>query len=180
MDLRERTEREVAVPASALVELRQALRREAGPLATTHALHAAGFDAGTTMHGIFSAGAAAPLASLGEEAFWAALREFLARRGWGTLRHERVHPALGLMTSPDWAEANHEIAERQPSCAFTSGMLASILGKVAGGPIAVLEVQCRSKGDASCRFALGSETVVHELYGVLLEGIPLDEALEGL
>ncbi|MEX0980169.1 MAG: 4-vinyl reductase [Gemmatimonadota bacterium] len=180
MEHRERNEREVALPASALVELRRALRREAGPLATTHALHAAGFDAGSALHTMFAAGTSRPLATLSEEAFWDGLRDFLGRRGWGTLKHERVHPALGMMTSSDWAEAGHEVSERQPSCAFTSGMLASILGEVAGGPIAVLEVQCRSRGDDACRFAMGSETAVHELYGKLLDGAALEVSLREL
>lgn len=180
MDLRERNEREVALPASALVGLRQALRREAGPLATTHALHSAGYDAGTTLHALFEASVNGSSGTLGEEAFWDELRTFLFRRGWGTLRHERSHPAVGFMSSGDWAEADAALEEKQPSCAFTSGMIASILGQVAGGPIAVLEVECRSRGDEECRFAIGSEAAVHELYGKLLEGADLETSLREL
>ena len=51
---------------------------------------------------------------------------------------------------------------------------------MAGGPVAVLEVTCRTRGDDACAFAFGSEGAVHELYGKLLEGADLDGALDAL
>jgi predicted hydrocarbon binding protein len=179
MDSTERNAREVALPASALAGLRRTLSREAGPLATTHALHAAGYSAGSALHALFTGGTD-HAGELGEEEFWKALGSFLSRRGWGTLRHERVHPAIGVLASRDGAEADPALEESQPSCAFTAGLLSSFLTHAAGGPIAVLEVACRSRGDEACRFAIGSGAAIHELYGKLLDETAFDAALAEL
>lgn len=172
------TLREVALPAVALPGLRRALRDEAGPLATVHALHAAGYDAGGALFDAFDGGR--DVAGRDEASFWRRLSEFLARRGWGTLEHSAPHPGIGLLSSPDWAEAGEDGAERQPACAFGVGLLSSLLSRAADGPVAVLEVACRSRGEARCTFAFGSEQAVHELYGRLLEGHDVDGALADL
>lgn len=176
----DRRVREMALPATALVTLRRSLRTEAGPLPTVHALHAAGYRAGESMARIFLEGLARPLDELTVPAFWERFRTFWSRRGWGSLVHDDVHPSIGLLRSDDWAEAGEERVETQPSCAFTSGMLASILGEAAEGPVAVLEVRCRARGDDECVFAFGSETRVHDLYGRLLEGDDLKGVLDAL
>ncbi|NIX42216.1 MAG: hypothetical protein GWN06_24335, partial [Gemmatimonadetes bacterium] len=54
------------------------------------------------------------------------------------------------------------------------------LTELAGGPIAVLEVSCRARGDDCCDFAFGSETAIHGLYGRLLQGENLQAALAAL
>ncbi|MBW3534328.1 MAG: hypothetical protein KY453_03770 [Gemmatimonadetes bacterium] len=170
--------REVAFPAAALAGLRRALRDEAGPLAAVHALHAAGYDAGGRLFEAFTGGG--DPRSRDEHSFWRGLSDFLDRRGWGTLEHSVPHPGIGLLSSPDWAEALPEGSEHQPACAFGSGLLSSVLSRAADGPVAVLEVACRSRGDDRCTFAFGSEAAVHELYGLLLEGRDLDRALAEL
>lgn len=172
--------REMAVPSTTLVTLRQALRSEAGPLPTVHALHAAGYATGEAMAEVFVDGLSRPLDEIPTPEFWHALSGFWKQRGWGTLTHRDVHPGVGLLRSEDWGEVGEVGAESQPSCAFTSGMLASLLGRTADGPVAVLEVTCRSRGDDACVFAFGSETTVHELYGTLLDGATLEDALDGL
>ena len=177
MDPKRTQTHEVALPTAALAGLRRALRDEAGPLATVHALHAAGYDAGGPL---FDALGGQALESRGERAFWRSLSELLARRGWGTLEHSAPHPGIGLLSSGDWAEASPDAPERQPSCAFGAGLLSSLLTRAAGGPVAVLEVACRSRGEERCTFAFGSESAVHELYGLLLEGRDLDAALAEL
>lgn len=169
---------EVALPAAALAELRRALRAEAGPLATVHALHAAGYGAGGPLFEVFSG--TGDLDDRDEEAFWGGLSDFLARRGWGTLAHSAPHPGIGLLSSGNWPEATPQAPERQPACAFGAGLLSSLLTHAAGGPVAVLEVGCRSRGDDRCTFAFGSEAAVHELYGLLLDGRDLDTALSEL
>jgi hypothetical protein len=59
-------------------------------------------------------------------------------------------------------------------------MLSALLSGAAGGPVAVLEVTCRTKGDDRCTFAFGSAATVHDLYGLLLEGQALEAALAAL
>lgn len=172
--------REMALPETALITLRRSLRGEAGPLATVRALHAAGYETGEALAGSFLSFLGDDLEDMPRDRFWRRFRDFWRRRGWGRLEHRDLHPALGLLVSGDWVEAGDETRESQPSCAFTSGVLASLLGRVAGGPIAVLEIQCRARGDDRCAFAFGSETVVHDVYGALLDGADLQDALSSL
>jgi len=169
--------REIVVPISVFGHLRRELEKETGSLPATHALHAAGYASGQAASAAFTEGLARSVTSLPQEAFWARLRTFFARRGWGTLSPEPARLGVGFLTSTDWAEADAAEVDSDASCSFTSGFLAGLLSQVAGAPIAVLEVQCRTRGDACCRFAFGSEGVVHELYGQLLEGTDLDRAL---
>ncbi len=170
--------REVALPASVFTTLRRELSQEVGPLPAIHALHAAGYAAG-------SAGAAAlaggdgSMEDMTASVFWARLAETLARRGWGRLEHRAPTDAVGLLVSPDWVEADEE-REPDSSCSFTAGYLSGLLTQSAGGPVAVLEVTCRARGDEACTFAFGSEGAVHDLYGELLEGADLESALASL
>jgi V4R domain len=172
--------REIAVPVSVFAALRAELEREAGALPTVHALHHAGYAAGAAAAAGLVGGADAGSMSLGESAFWTKLAEFFGRRGWGTLRHERPHRAVGLLSSVDWAEAADGGDDPDASCHFSTGFLSGLLTEVAGGPVAVLEVACRTRGDDACRFVFGSEGAIHELYGRLLDGVELDGALAAL
>ena len=168
---------ELALPASMLRHLREALREETDPLSAIHALHTAGFGCADDVHELFVGDSDA--SRIDQATFWSGLSDFFRRRGWGRLRHEAAHPALGVLSSSDWAEARGG-AEPQPSCAFTSGLLSGLLTRAAGGGVAVLETSCRARGDDECRFCFGSEDAIHELYGLLLEGLAFDAALERL
>lgn len=162
--------REMALPRTALVTLRRSLRSEVGPLGAVHALHAAGFETGRALSTDLLSVLGGELGKVDVPDFWERFREFWVTRGWGRLDHHDPHPAVGLLTSVDWAESDEEGREAQPSCSFTAGLLAGVLGAIAGGPVAVLEVRCRSRGDSECAFAFGGEAAVHDLYGALLEG----------
>ncbi len=172
-----RSNREVAFPARALLHLRKALREEVDPLAAIHALHAAGYGCGEDVFSQFSRGA--DVAETADNSFWAGMSSFFQSRGWGRMTHSAPHPGIGILESPDWAEAE-DGDESQPACAFTAGMLSHFLSLAAGGGIAVLETACRARGDDACRFAFGSEDAIHGLYGHLLDGRTLPEALEQL
>jgi hypothetical protein len=167
----------VVLPTSVLSHLKQALRRETGVLSATHVLQDAGFAAGDRIYDEFAREVGGDPSELGASNFWEALDRYLARRGWGHLRVERVHSGLGILHASDWAESDPGSGDGQPGCYFSSGLLAHLLGQAAGGPVAVLEVECRSRGDDGCRFLYGSEAAVHEIYGLLLDGVSLDEAL---
>ena len=172
--------KDVAIPAVGLVALRQGIRKEAGPLAAIHALHQAGYASGGVLFDAFTAEAGDDLADLTEGAFWSQLARFLSRRGWGAVSHDDAHPGVGVLRSRDWAEATSDGSETQPTCAFSAGMLSHFLSRAADGPVAVLEVACRSRGDQACSFAFGSEAAIHELYGSLLEGRDLQDAFQAL
>jgi hypothetical protein len=171
--------REVAIPAAAFVALSRALRTEGGALAAIHGLHAAGYGAGEAMYQRLFRGREEHAGEVPEPEFWRLLNRFMSTRGWGTLIHSAPHPGVGFLISPDWAEAE-EGEGTQPSCAFTVGLLAHVLTRVASSPVAVLEVTCRTAGHSACTFAFGSEATIHDLYGLLLEGKEMDRALAEL
>ena len=172
--------RDVAIPAVGLTTLRRSLQQDVGPLPAIHALHTAGFSTGEALWEALRRGPGRELSELDEAGFWTRLATALGKRGWGTLTHRAAHPGVGLLASPDWAEALGGSGERQPSCTFSSGMLSALLTGAAGGPIAVLEVTCRTRGDAACTFAFGSSATVHDLYGLILDGLDLETALAEL
>ncbi len=178
----------VVVPAAALAHLRRALARGMGVPSAVHVLQDAGFATGETLYREFARelagdngrqGTPDP-STLPEKGFWDRLDDFFGARGWGHLESERVHSGLGMVRAHQWAEADKRGQEAQPGCFFTSGLLAHLLGQAAGGPVAVLEVRCRSRGDEACEFLYGSEAAVHEIYGLLLDERSVEEALAEL
>jgi hypothetical protein len=173
--------REIAVPVSVFGSLRAELEKEAGTLPTVHALHHAGYAAGVAAAASLFVGDERDARSLGQDAFWSRLADFFGKRGWGTLQHERRHKAVGILSSSDWAEAAEGEGGRDASCHFSTGFLSGILSELAGGPVAVLEVGCRMRGEGACRFAFGSAGAIHELYGRLMDDdVDLDGALAAL
>lgn len=171
--------REIAVPVSIFGDLRGALAKEAGSLPAIRALHAAGYTAGVAAAAEVRSSPDGDVLALPAEAFWAHVAAFFARRGWGTLTHEAVHEAVGTLTSPDWVEGSGAEAS-DASCSFSTGFLSGLLTTLAGGPIAVLEVTCRARGEGRCSFAFGNASAIHDLYGRLLEGADLTGALASL
>lgn len=178
MDAPATTPREIAVPISIFRSLRSALEKEAGALPTIHALHQAGYESGAAAAASFAG--TSDVSSMAQSAFWTKLTDFFSRRGWGTLDRSGEHSAIALLSSPDWAEASPDGGDSESSCSFSTGFLSGLLSELAGGPVAVLEVDCRARGDNRCCFAFGSEVAIHDLYGHLLEGSNLDGALAAL
>lgn len=177
MDNTESTYREIAIPVSTFGTLRKELAKEVGALLTIHALHAAGYAAGSAAADVFRSGAGGQVDTLGEDEFWTRLAAFFSRRGWGSLTRSTEHRAVGILSSEDWVESADTEPGADGSCSFSTGFLSGILSGLAGGPLAVLEVSCRGRGDARCSFAFGSESAVHELYGQLSEGHDLEQSL---
>lgn len=180
MESRGGAPREIAVPVSVFGALRTELAKEAGTLPTVHALHSAGYHAGTAAAPTLIESAGNGASGVGQAAFWGKVTHFFGERGWGTIRHEPVHGAVGFLTSSDWAEATSDDTDPDASCFFSTGFLSGLLSALAGGPVAVLEIGCRTRGEKHCRFAFGSETAIHQLYGQLLDGVDLAEALDAL
>jgi len=175
---------ELALPVAALAALRQALADDVGPDAAAHALRRAGHAAGDALLAILAAGDGSEpnsLAELSEAEFWRRLSDHFAARGWGRLSHQAVHSGVGMLESPDWVEANPDFAAERPSCFFTTGMLANILAGVATRPVAMLEVECRSRGDLHCRYLFGAPETLRVVYDAAAAGpSELDTILAGL
>jgi hypothetical protein len=172
--------REIAIPAFVFDSLREELEKEAGTLQTVRALHSAGYRAGLAAAASVDQEAGGDSFSQSPDRFWSGLSGFFAKRGWGALRHSTPHQAIGVLTSPDWAEASSDDPQPDGSCSFSTGFLSGLLSQLAGGPVAVLEVSCRTRGDGTCEFAFGSETAIHDLYGTMLDGGDFQSALEAL
>ncbi|MDA1103718.1 MAG: hypothetical protein O2956_09005 [Gemmatimonadetes bacterium] len=172
--------REIVVPVSVFGSLRSDLEKEAGMLPTIRALHNAGYHAGLAAAATVNHEAGGASFDLGHEKFWSLLSAYFAKRGWGTLSHRSVHPGVGMLTSSDWAEATPEQIQADASCGFSAGFLSGLLSQLAGGPVAVLEVGCQTRGADVCDFAFGSESAIHDLYGRLLDGEDLPTALAAL
>jgi hypothetical protein len=173
---------ECRIPVQTLLHLRRAFRQWGTPLGAVHALHEAGYATGAALLSdlTMALGGTDP-SDLEVSAFWAATSEFLSDRGWGILEPPaRLHSGIGLLRLAAGAESDPSSGETQPSCAFTAGLLSHLLTAAAGGPIATLEIDCRSRGDEACRFLYGSAVAIHEVYGHLLEGNTLEEALARL
>ena len=172
---------EVVVPVQVFTALRRELESEVGTLPAVRALHQAGYVSGVdAVEALHSAGPEDSLPDLGARDFWDRMTQFFRKRGWGTLAHDAGHPGVGLLRSPDWVEAGIDERNPESSCAFSTGFLSGLLSELAGGPVAVLEVSCRGRGDEECVFAFGSEAVIHDLYGQMVDGADLAGALEAL
>lgn len=147
-----------------------ALLQEAG-VAGGEGLHAAFCDWLQTAYGVVQPG------DLDASYLPEALKGFFGDYGWGTLIVRELAPSVLALDSEDWAEAAPEQGSQYPSCHLTSGLLADFLGRVAQGPVAVMEVECRTRGDAKCRFLVGAPDSLSVLYDRMSRGLTYAEAL---
>ncbi len=168
---------ELALPIASIAALRNALIDAVGEDAAAAALRAAGHAAGDALYATLSAGDgdAAPA-----DRFWQRLTRLFQSRGWGVLRHDDAHPGVGALESADWVEADAFAGAMRPSCFLTTGLLANLLGRVAGREVAVLEVECRSRGDAHCRFLFGSGEALDAVYSHVARGESARDSLASL
>ncbi len=164
-----------------LHQLRAALERDTGLQAASY-LQEAGFAGGEELYGEFTAWL---LASRGVErpadldaAFLdEALSQFFAEQGWGGLSVQTLGGAVLALDSTEWAEATDEGRGEFPSCHLTCGLLADFLGRLSDGLVAVMEVECRSRGDARCRFLAGAPETLSALYDRMAQGAGYADAL---
>ena len=168
---------ELAIPVASLAALRYSLAENAGSDVAAHALAAAGHAAGSAL---FTQLPSDNPAALSAQTYWRQLSQMLTARGWGTLVHSEVHEGVGALTASDWVEADPDAHAGRPSCFFTTGMLANLLGNTAQSPVSVLEVECRSQGDAHCRFLFGSEEAMQNIYERVGSGATTETALAEL
>jgi len=172
---------ELALPVPSLAAMRAALEAECGPDAAARALRTAGFAAGNALYAALNAGAEnQPVDGMNAEVFWKRLVLLFSSRGWGNLSTAQLHPGIGALDSTNWVEAVPEAGAGRPSCHFTTGLLANLLGNAAGAEVAVLEIECRSKGDARCRFAFGAPEIMGAVYQYMLDGADAERSIAAL
>jgi predicted hydrocarbon binding protein len=175
---------ELALPTASLRALRRALVAEVGADAAARGLQHAGHAAGDALYPLLqpaaSASSGGAVSDMGTSRFWRRVSELFASRGWGRLKHEAPHPGVGALTAEDWVEADPDSGATRPSCFFTSGLLANLLGRAADAQVSVLEVHCRSRGDRECRFLFGSDESLYTVYESLRSGHDVERSLAQL
>ena len=97
-------------------------------------------------------------------------RELFAELGWGDLRMQPEREEASVLVAERWAEWRTRAADEAPSCHFSTGMLAGFFGDLAGQPLAVLEVEPAVAARGACRFLMGSEQVMDDVYARLERG----------
>jgi hypothetical protein len=167
----------------ALHVLRASLERDHG-LETAAYLQEAGFAAGEDCFAVFEGWlwdtrAIKPV-ELDAAYLGNVTSEFFTNQGWGALDMSQVSPGVLGLASPDWAEAAPTVGARYPSCHFTSGLLADFFGRLAGDTVAVMEVECRTRGDEHCRFLVGSPDMLATVYERMSEGLNYAEASQAI
>ena len=163
--------------------LRTALWRDAAANAPAW-LQEAGYAGGAALHQAFAQwcatkGLQVP-ESLAASEFQQRAGEFFTEIGWGSVAVATLHDSVMTIDSGDWAEADPASAMQFPGCYFSSGLLADFFGRIAGAPLASMEVECRSMGHARCRFLLGSAETMQHVYDGMTQGVDYDSALAGM
>jgi predicted hydrocarbon binding protein len=164
-------------------QLRASLERDAGIQAATH-LQEAGFAGGEELYEDFARWLKAerkvdPPSELDVQFLGEVLSDFFAEQGWGKLTAMPLGEAVLALDSENWAEALDQPEGQYPSCHLSCGLLADFLGRVSQGQVAVMEVECRSRGDRKCRFLAGAPETLSVLYERMAQGSGYVEAIAG-
>jgi len=175
---------DIPLSASTLVALSpralHALRDRAG----AQPLQEAGYAAGEAAFNAFAAwlprvaGVEHP-SDLAAPRLAEVLSQFFTALGWGTMQITALGEAAVAVDAEEWAEAAPDAHLQSPSCYFTSGMLADFMGRMANASLAVMEVECRSKGDSRCRWLLGAPETLSSLYEHMTQGADYAAVLKG-
>ena len=173
----------LAVTRDTLTALRTSLLRDTGPAAAGY-LQEAGYAGGGALFEAFrrwlaARGRGTP-ESLSVDGFQREATEFFRRAGWGSLELGALDDAVATLDSRDWGEAEPGASAELPSCHVSAGMFADFFGRLADAPLAVMEVECRSRGDERCRFLLGSTDVMQRVYEGMAAGEDYDSAVKAL
>jgi hypothetical protein len=171
------TNRDIRIPADSIHALRRSLASELGAQAAGRALQEAGYAAGDFVFDRL-------MRNVGDDAvegtptnsFWTRLSTLFGDLDWGSVRHEEVHPGVGAVVATDW----FEVGPSRATCPFTTGVLANVLGRVAGGEVSILQIGCDGEEEGCARFLFGSAAALDGLYSGLREGQDLESALGAL
>jgi predicted hydrocarbon binding protein len=166
---------DLAIGRGTLRQLHASLANHAPDQAVT-ILQEAGYAAGEALYRAFAAVTNPP--ALDSDLLPETLSDVFTSGGWGTVTMSPVGTGALAIDSNDWAEAEPGSAQ-SPMCFFTAGMLADFLGRLSEETVAVMEVECRSRGDARCRFLSATPEVLEKVYNEMTAGRSYAEALGG-
>lgn len=169
----------VALTRDSLIALRTALFRDVGPNAAA-LLQEAGYAGGPAMYEAFarwlaSYGHPAP-ESLAASDFGAQASQFFREMGWGKIELGALD-GVATIDATEWAESDPAFPLEFPGCYYSAGVFADFFGRLAGEPLAVMEVECRSMGAARCRWLVGSAETMQRVYDEMGRGVGYADAL---
>lgn len=171
---------ELQIGRNALHQLRMVLERETGPKAS-HLLREVGFAAGESLSLHFEAmvrenyNVSSP-SELDATYLGEALNRFFTETGWGSVHLGELVPQVLALDSPDWVEA-HSAGAQFPSCHFSCGALSDFFTRLGIARAAVMEVECRSRGEDRCRFLVGSPEMLTYVYERMTNGMNYKDAV---
>ncbi|MBA2627160.1 MAG: hypothetical protein H0U85_04055 [Gemmatimonadales bacterium] len=171
----------VGLGRRALQQLRASLERDTGIQAAAY-MQEAGFAGGEELFAAYAAWLAETYdvvrpAELDAQHLSEVLSRFFSECGWGALTVSALGASVLALDSVEWAEAADQAGAEYPSCHLSCGLLADFLGRMSDGAVAVMEVQCRSRNDARCRFLAGAPETLALVYERMAQGIPYEQAL---
>lgn len=171
----------VQLAPSLLRGLRESLDRVLGEQGA-EILQAAGFESGDHVYDAFADWLRtktdiSPPEDLDGEYLGAVMSEFFSQTGWGELTVERLGASALCIEAPAWAESAPRQSSEIPSCHVTTGLLAAFLGKLAHDTVAVMEVECRTRGDGRCRFLAGSPETLQAVFDGISSGADYETLL---
>lgn len=173
---RKDTGREVRLPVAGLTALRAAVLKASGPEQAARLLQRAGIDVGRALYDLLAE--KEDPASLAPSTFWRRALDTLREHGWGDFVYRARHEGAAELATANGAEVTDGV--NRPDCFLSAGLIAGLLAGVDAGPVAVLEVTCRSQGDPECRFLFGGRHAIASVHAALLSGAEPDAALERL
>jgi predicted hydrocarbon binding protein len=165
----------------AIHQLRASLERDTGLQAAAY-LQEAGFAGGEELFAGFSEWLSEKHdvdnpSDLDMKLLGEVLGDFFTEQGWGRMDVQPLGAAVLALDSPEWAEAMDERSTEFPSCHLSCGLLADFLGRISQDVVAVMEVECRSRGEARCRFLAGSPETLGAVYDSMAQGTGYKEAI---
>lgn len=170
----------VTLTRASLLSLRAALLKS-GDAQAAVALQEAGYAGGDALFSSFRRWLEQRTDIRAEDldlgAFEQRLSEFFRETGWGTMSIGSLDDVVATLDSADWSESDRGAAMPYPACHISTGMFADLFGRLAGAPVAVLEVECRSAGQERCRFLVGSPEVMNLVYDEMGRGASYEEAV---
>lgn len=164
----------MTVPLPAILRQLHASLATHAPEQSIAILQEAGYAAGEGLYSAFSA--VHNPADLDADLLAPTLSEFFTAGGWGSVTVTPVGTGALAIDSSNWSEAEPGTSET-PMCFFSAGMLADFLGRLSEETIAVMEVECRSKGDERCRFLSATPAVLERVYTEMTAGRTYEQAL---
>ena len=171
----------VGLGRRSLQQLRASLERDTGVQAAAY-LQEAGFAGGEQLYQAYTAWLADGYrverpGELDASHLSDMLSSFFADTGWGQISAQPLGSAVLALDSTEWAEASEGGGAEYPSCHLSCGLLADFLGRMSDGMVAVMEVECRSRGDGRCRFLAGAPETLGTIYERMSQGMAYGEAL---